>query len=136
METQFLHWKKDFNLESFPVKKHFLGTSQPPYEGENSHQVVTRYAVNLPYFELGDKKYLAVRGGSNIASTKANKFRCCMPCDVALMATVIRACFAADSLHQSILLCRYVGHTIKPGTPEHGTTEHRTPVEHWNTGGT
>ena len=27
-------------------------------------------------------------------------------------------------------------HTIKPGTPEHGTREHGTPVEHWNTGGT
>ena len=26
------------------------------------------------------------------------------------------------------------GHTIKPVTPDHGTTEHGTP-EHWNTGG-
>ena len=25
-------------------------------------------------------------------------------------------------------------HTIKPGTPEHGTTEHRTPAERWNNG--
>ena len=28
------------------------------------------------------------------------------------------------------------GHTIKPGTPEHGTTERGTPAEHRNTGGT
>ena len=28
------------------------------------------------------------------------------------------------------------GHTIKPGTPEHGTTEHRTPAEQQNTSGT
>ena len=27
-------------------------------------------------------------------------------------------------------------HTIKPGTPEHGTTEHGTPSEHRNSGGT
>ena len=27
-------------------------------------------------------------------------------------------------------------HTIKPGTPEHGTTEHGSPAEHRNTGGT
>ena len=27
-------------------------------------------------------------------------------------------------------------HAIKPGTPEHGTTDHGTPAEHWrNTGG-
>ena len=25
-------------------------------------------------------------------------------------------------------------HSIKPGTPEHGTTVHGTPAEHWNTG--
>ena len=29
-----------------------------------------------------------------------------------------------------------IRHTIKPGTPEHRTTEHGTPAEHQNTGGT
>ena len=36
------------------------------------------------------------------------------------------------SKRRSIILL----HTIKPGTPEHGTREHATPVEHRNTGGT
>ena len=31
---------------------------------------------------------------------------------------------------------KFPGHTIKPGTAEHGSTEHETPAEHWRNSGT
>ena len=55
------------------------------------------YLFNIPTF----------RGGSKIASTKTNKSRWRMRCGVEIMAAVLFACFASDSLPQSILL--YVG---------------------------
>ena len=36
--------------------KTWISSSNKSAESEKSHQVVTRYVVNLSYFELGDKK--------------------------------------------------------------------------------